>query len=257
MNFNKLDIFKIISVFAYAILVIILAFYDTSQELQDWLIGLTHLFGISVVYILWKTEWLAITILIGIICSVISHMAFMFDWDISRTEPWDISFANLTLLLIVVIVVFDEIPLWTIPVIIVTSVSNAVYYDVDAVYLVTSGAVNVGFVAYIIYRLFTPSGRRENGFMVISILLGIAGVVCFMLDGNYGDKNYGLWHSLWHACSYTSIYFAARSVRNLDKNPNGQIIIEKEKYEEDKKLQRRPRIFAEKFTDTKIALKFL
>lgn len=240
MEFNKLDIVKLVSVLLYAVAIAILAFQDTDKELQDWLIGLTHVFGLSVVWILQKTQWLAITILVGIACSVISHMAFMFDWDISRTEPWDISFANLTLLLIVIIVVFDKIPLWTLPIMLVTSVSNAVYYDIDAVYLVTSGAVNVGFVVYIIYRLCEPSDKRENGFMVISILLGISGAACFMFDGNYGDKNYGLWHSLWHVCSYSSIYFAARSINN-----------------DDKQLEREPRKFAPKFTDTTIALKFL
>ena len=216
MIFHPVDIIKLVLLAAYVI--IILAIEDISPAVQDALIIGTHVFALTSVYVLFETLWLALTILIGVVFSILAHLAYMEDWDIARFEPFDIAFANLTLMLIIIIVVFKEIPLWTLPLVITVTVANTVFYDISAVYIVSSGFVNLGFAIYVFYRLCKPSPLRENTFMVIALLLGITGSVFFITDGNYGDKDYGKFHSIWHVCSYSAIYFAARSIVSEETN---------------------------------------
>lgn len=238
--FKTLDTIKLIFSLLYIAIVAFLVAEDVeiSVDIQDWLVILTHLIAIPLVIVVWQTQWVSITLIVGIVFSIVSHVAVMYDFYVDRIKPLDIAFANLTLMLIASIVIFEKIPEWTLPVLFIITVVNTSFWDVMWVYSVFSGAVNIIVALYITYRLVYPSEKRNTTFMVIGLLLGVTGTVFFLRDGSYGDKNYGILHSVWHVCSYTSLYFAVRSLRP-SVNPNAL---------------RRPRIeFARKIEFGKIA----
>ena len=214
-TFKTLDIFKLVFAIVYIIFISFLMYteVEVNKALQDWLIILTHAAGAPLIIVLWETQWLAITLLIGILFSVASHTSIIFDWNVDKIEPMDIAFANLTLILIAIIVIFDKIPEWTIPVLFTLTVLNTIFWDVVWVYSITSGIVNLCVAIYVCYRLCKPSPHRNVTFMVIGLLMGICGTVFFLRDGHHHDKNYAILHSVWHICSYGSLYFAVRSIR--------------------------------------------
>ncbi len=214
-SFKPLDIFKLVFAIVYtmAISFIVYAEVEVDKPLQDWLIVLTHAAGVPLIVALWKTQWLAITLTIGIVVSVASHVAIIFDWNVNKIEPMDIAFANLSLMLIAVVVIFDNIPVWTLPVLFTLTVLNTIFWDVIWVYSTFAGLVNLCVAAYVCYRLCVPSDKRNVTFMIIGLLLGIVGTVFFLRDGHHHDKNYAMLHSVWHICSYGSLYFAVRSIR--------------------------------------------
>lgn len=241
-TFKPLDIFKLVFAIVYIILVSFLMYaeVEVNKALQDWLIILTHAAGAPLIIVLWETQWLAITLLIGILFSIASHTSIIFDWNVDKIEPMDIAFANLTLVLIAIVVIFDKIPEWTIPVLFTLTVLNTIFWDVVWVYSITSGIVNICVAVYVCYRLCVPTPRRNVTFMVIGLLMGICGTVFFLRDGHHSDKDYAILHSVWHICSYGSLYFAVRSIRP---------------YTDVEKL-RRPRIeFAKKLEFGKFAYK--
>lgn len=213
--FKPLDIFKISFSALYIIIVTLLLSFqvDIEESIQDWLVMLTHAMGIPLIIVLWETQWVAITLVIGILLSIMAHMSVVFDWYVHRIEPLDIAFANLTLMLVAFIVIFDKIPEWTLPFLFTVTVLNTVFWDIMWVYSVLSGIINLSVSIFIAYRLCYPSKERNSTFMTIGLLLGITGTVFFLLDGKHGDKNYGLMHSVWHVCSYTSLYFGMRSLK--------------------------------------------
>jgi hypothetical protein len=214
-TFKTLDIFKLVFAIVYIMLISIIMYaeVEVNEVLQDWLIILTHAAGAPLIIALWKTQWLAITLLIGIVFSVASHASIIFDWNVDKIEPMDIAFANLTLVLIAIVVIFDKIPEWTIPVLFTLTVLNTIFWDVVWVYSITSGIINLCVAVYVCYRLCVPTPRRNVTFMVIGLLMGICGTVFFLRDGHHSDKNYAILHSVWHICSYGSLYFAVRSIR--------------------------------------------
>jgi hypothetical protein len=241
-TFKPLDIFKLVFAIVYIIFVSFLMYaeVEVNKALQDWLIILTHAAGAPLIIVLWETQWLAITLLIGILFSIASHTSIIFDWNVDKIEPMDIAFANLTLVLIAIVVIFDKIPEWTIPVLFTLTVLNTIFWDVVWVYSITSGIVNLCVAVYVCYRLCVPTPRRNVTFMVIGLLMGICGTVFFLRDGHHSDKDYAILHSVWHICSYGSLYFAVRSIRP---------------YTDVEKL-RRPRIeFAKKLEFGKFAYK--
>jgi hypothetical protein len=186
-TFKTLDIFKLIFAIVYIMLISIIMYaeVEVNKVLQDWLIILTHAAGAPLIIALWKTQWLAITLLIGIVFSVASHAS----------------------------IIFDKIPEWTIPVLFTLTVLNTIFWDVVWVYSITSGIINLCVAVYVCYRLCVPTPRRNVTFMVIGLLMGICGTVFFLRDGHHSDKNYAILHSVWHICSYGSLYFAVRSIR--------------------------------------------
>lgn len=213
--FKALDVFKLIFALLYIALVAFLVAGDVEigVDIQDWLVVLTHLSAVPLIIVLWQTQWVSITLIVGIFFSVLSHVAVIFDFYVDRIEPLDIAFANLTLMLVATIVIFERIPEWTLPVLFIITVVNTSFWDVMWVYSLFSGAINLVVALYITYRLVYPSEKRNTTFMVIGLLLGVTGTVFFLRDGRHGDKNYGILHSVWHVCSYTSLYFAVRSLR--------------------------------------------
>jgi hypothetical protein len=100
--FKTLDIFKLTVAVSYSVCVALLLSYDVEIDpsIQNWAIVLTHLTAIPLVVLIWNTQWIAWTILTGVLLSVFFHISLVFEWYIERTEPMDICFANLTLMLI-------------------------------------------------------------------------------------------------------------------------------------------------------------
>ncbi len=213
--FKTLDTVKLVFSILYIAIVAGLVALDVEieKDIQDWLVILTHLVGVPLIIVVWKTQWVSITLVVGILFSIVSHAAVVYDFYVDRIKPLDIAFANLTLMLIASIVIFEKIPEWTLPVLFIITVVNTSFWDVFWVYSIFSGAINILVALYITYRLVYPTERRNTTFMVIGLLLGVTGTVFFLQDGNYGDKNYGILHSVWHVCSYTSLYFGVRSLR--------------------------------------------
>lgn len=214
-TFKSLDTFKLVFAIVYTMVISFITYQEVevSKALQDWLIVLTHAAGAPLIIALWKTQWLAITLMVGIGFSVASHVAIIYDWNVDKIEPMDIAFANLTLMLVAVVLIFDTIPEWTIPVLFTLTVLNTIFWDVMWVYAISSGLVNSCVAAYVCYRLCVPSEKRNVTFMVVGLLLGIVGTVFFLRDGHHTDKDYAILHSVWHICSYGSLYFAVRSIR--------------------------------------------
>ena len=235
--FNSLDIFKLVFALTYIITVgiILVAGVEVDDSIQNWMNMLTHLPGIALIVVTWSTPWVSITLGIGLLFSVLSHGCVIADFHVHRITPLDISFANLSLLLIAFIIVFQEIPTWALPVLFTTSIVDSVFWDVEIVYVIIGGLTNALVLIFVITKLIWPTKHRNTSYLLISLLIGVVGSIFFLNDGNYGDKNYAIMHSVWHVCSYTALYFAIRSINT------GEI--------------RRPRIeFSKEFILGKVAL---
>ena len=235
--FNSLDIFKLVFALTYIITVgiILAAGVEVDDSIQNWMNMLTHLPGIALIVVTWSTPWVSITLGIGLLFSVLSHGCVIADFEVHRITPLDISFANLSLLLIAFIIVFQEIPTWALPVLFTTSIVDGVFWDVEIVYVIIGGLTNALVLIFVITKLIWPTKYRNTSYLLISLLIGVVGSIFFLNDGNYGDKNYAIMHSVWHVCSYTALYFAIRSINT------GEI--------------RRPRIeFSKEFNLGKVAL---
>lgn len=236
-QFNSLDIFKLVFAITYIITVgaILVAGVEVDESIQNWMNMLTHIPGIALIVVTWSTPWVSITLGIGLFFSVLSHGCVIADFHVHRITPLDISFANLSLLLIAFIIVFQEIPTWALPVLFTTSIVDSVFWDVEIVYVIIGGLTNALVLIFVITKLIWPTKHRNTSYLLISLLIGVVGSIFFLNDGNYGDKNYAIMHSVWHVCSYTALYFAIRSINT------GEI--------------RRPRIeFSKKFNLGKIAM---
>ena len=216
--FKGLDIFKLTVAVSYAILVSIILATDieVDQSIQDWAIVLTHLTAIPLVVLIWNTQWIAWTILIGVMFSILFHITLVFEWHIERTEPMDICFANLTLLLVTTVVVFQKVPEWTLPIFFTVNAINTTFWDTMWVYTTLSAFVNLLLIVFIIYRLCYPSKERNTTFLVVALTVGTIGSVFFISDGGHHGEHYGISHSVWHVCSYTALYFALRSLKTED-----------------------------------------
>ena len=168
--FKALDVFKLIFALLYIATVAFLVAgdVDVSVDIQDWLVVLTHLSAIPLIIVLWQTQWVSITLIVGIFFSTLSHIAVIFDFYVDRIEPLDIAFANLTLMLVATIVIFERIPEWTLPVLFIITVVNTSFWDVMWVYSLFSGAINLVVALYITYRLVYPSEKRNTTFMSVS-----------------------------------------------------------------------------------------
>ena len=235
--FNSLDIFKLVFALTYIITVgiILAARVEVDDSIQNWMNMLTHLPGIALIVVTWSTPWVSITLGIGLLFSVLSHGCVIADFEVHRITPLDISFANLSLLLIPCIIVFQEIPTWALPVLFTTSIVDGVFWDVEIGYVIIGGLTNALVLIFVITKLIWPTKHRNTSYLLISLLIGVVGSIFFLNDGNYGDKNYAIMHSVWHVCSYTALYFAIRSINT------GEI--------------RRPRIeFSKEFNLGKVAL---
>lgn len=213
--FRFLDIFKLSVAVFYSILIAVMVAYDVQfdKTIQDLAIVITHLVAIPLVIVIWKTQWVAWTILIGVFFSVLFHVTLVFEWHVERTEPLDICFANLTLMLIASIVIFEKIPEWILPIIFAINAINTTFWDTLWVYTTLSACVNLIITIYIVYRLCYPSKQRNTTFLVIALTIGTIGSVFFLTDGGHHGVDYGIKHSVWHVCSYTALYFALRSMK--------------------------------------------
>lgn len=215
-----LDIIKLSYIAVFTISMLIIYFVDVQLSLfvKNFLILVTHTSAIPVVYIIWDTQWVAWTVLIGVILSITSHTSIIFDWNKERLYPLDIAFANLTLMLVSVLIIFEKVPLWTIPVLITLTVILAVFYDQLWLYLVTSGIFTMANVIYIVYRIIEPSEKRDKWFLGISLATAVVAMTAFMIHGEHDDKYYQIFHSIWHVCSYGSLYFSLRSINGEGKD---------------------------------------
>lgn len=212
--FKVLDIIKLTVAVAYSIIVAVILAYDVEvdRSIQDYAIVLTHLTAIPLVIIIWETQWIAWTILIGVIFSILFHVTLVFEWYVERTEPLDICFANMTLMLITIVIVFEKVPEWTLPILFTVNAINTTFWDTLWVYTSLSAFNNLLVTGYIIYRLCYKSEKRNTTFLVIALTVGTIGSIFFLSDGGHDAVDYGIVHSVWHVCSYTSLYFALRSV---------------------------------------------
>ena len=163
------------------------------------------------VYIIWDTQWVAWTVLIGVVMSIVSHTSIIFDWNKERLYPLDIAFANLTLMLVSVLIIFETVPLWTIPVLITLTVILAVFYDQFWLYVVTSGIFTAANVIYIIYRIIEPSEKRDKWFLGISLATAVVAMISFMVHGEHDDKYYQIFHSIWPV-SYTHLTLPTKRI---------------------------------------------
>lgn len=217
--FKVLDIFKLTVAVLYSIIVAVILAYDVEvdRSIQDYAIVLTHLTAIPLVILIWETQWIAWTILIGVIFSILFHVTLVFDWYVDRTEPLDICFANMTLMLITIVIVFEKVPEWTLPILFTVNAINTTFWDTLWVYTSLSAFNNLLLTGYIIYRLCYQTEKRNTTFLVIALTIGTIGSIFFLSDGGHDAVDYGIVHSVWHVCSYTSLYFALRSVSSKSK----------------------------------------
>ena len=213
MKFLPLDKFKLVFLILYIVTVgiVVLAEIDIDKDIQDLLIVLTHLPAVALVIVLWDTLWVAVTVGIGVVMSILFHVAVIYDWNVENMEPLDIGFSNLTLYLVGFMVVFQRIPESALPFLFTITVLNVDFWDVQPFYMGVSTLFNTIVLAYVLYRLCNPSPNRTNGFLVLALIIGIVGTGFFLADGNHQSKNYAILHSVWHVCSYSGLYFILRS----------------------------------------------
>ena len=214
MKFLPLDKFKLVFLILYIVTVgiVILAEIDIDKDIQDLLIVLTHLPAVALVIVLWDTLWVAVTVGIGVVMSILFHVAVIYDWNVERFEPLDIGFSNLTLYLVGLMVVFQRIPENALPFLFTITVFNVDFWNVEPFYIGVSTLFNTTVLVYVLYRLCNPTPKRTNGWMVLSLIIGIIGTGFFLADGNHKSKNYGILHSVWHCAAYSGMYFLLRSI---------------------------------------------
>lgn len=219
--FLPLDKFKLVFTILYIIVIgiIIATGTEVDKNVQDILVIVTHLPAIAILIVIRDTLWVCITIGIGLLFSILMHIAIVFDWHVDRLEPLDIAFANLTLWLIGLLVVFKRIPEWALPLLFTGTILNAVFWDEPLVYMGMSVIFNALVTFYILYRLCNPSPLRNNVFMIIALIIGIIGSIFFILDGHHHDKDYAIIHSVWHISSYSALYFLLRSTNTTLRIP--------------------------------------
>lgn len=212
-SFNPLDIFKLVFTVTYVltISIILISEVKVDDSIQDWMNMLTHLPAIALLIVTWSTPWVSITLGIGLLFSVMAHASVIAQYYVERILPLDISFANLSLLLIALIIVFENIPTWALPLAFTLCTIDTVFWDVEIVYVVIGSIINSLILIFVITKIIWPSENRNTYHLIISVLIGIIGSVFFMTNGIHGDNNYAIKHSVWHVCSYTALYFAIRS----------------------------------------------
>lgn len=217
--FKPLDIAKLVFAISYTLIVLALVYVfnvEISRTVQNHMVLWTHFAAIPLVIILQETMWLASTLAIGVFFSVVMHASVAFNMDVTYTEPLDIAFANLTLILVTLVIIFKRIPRWSFPFIITAVILYATFWDFKIgdldVYSIVSGIISLLNLIYVVVQFFKPNSDRDKYFLLTSIGLGIVGCICFMTESHHSDPNYGAIHSIWHVCSYGGMYFAVRSI---------------------------------------------
>ena len=124
----KYDIALGISVLLYAI-VIISGYQLISKEAQDWLVLTTHIFAIPMILMLWNNLWIFFTVIIGVGCSIAYHTSIAFNIGQEYTGPMDIAFSTLTLILITILVVFEKFPEWSLPILLFSVLTLAIFWQ--------------------------------------------------------------------------------------------------------------------------------
>lgn len=213
----KYDIALGISILLYAI-VIISSYQLLSKEAQDWLVLTTHIFAIPMILMLWNNLWIFLTVIIGVGCSIAYHTSIAFDIGQEYTGPMDIAFSTLTLILITILVVFEKFPEWSLPILLFSVLTLAIFWQNQMVPNVIGGTVILGqfiFVGKRSYDYYNGNldSKRSLLYLYISFGLGIGAVFPFLIHGKHNDPYYASIHSLWHVGAYSAMYFALRSIQ--------------------------------------------
>jgi hypothetical protein len=223
--FKSLDVIKLSFATIYSSIILSLLYLfdvEISHAVQNHLVLWTHFASLPLVIVLQDTMWLASTLAIGIFFSVVMHTSVAYNMDVTYTEPLDIAFANLTLILVTFVVIFERIPRWSFPFMITTVILYATFWDYKIgdlnIYSIVSGAITIINLIYVVVQFIKPDSNRDKYFLLAAIGLGLMGCICFMIESHHSDKNYGAMHSIWHVCSYGSMYFAVRSIAGDNNN---------------------------------------
>ncbi len=216
----KFDIALLVSVFIYVI-TIVSNFESYSKAVQDWLVLLTHAFAIPMIVLLWKNTWIFITVVIGVGCSIAYHTSIAFDVGQNYTGPMDIAFSTLTLILITILVVFEKFPEWSLPFLLFSVLTLAIFWKNNIVHDIIGGTVILGQFIFVLKRTYdywnnVADSRRSLRYLYISFGLGIGSVFAFLNHGSHSDPSYASIHSLWHVGAYSAMYFALRSIQTAD-----------------------------------------
>jgi hypothetical protein len=214
------DVYILCSVVLYSGIVL-LTYDNYSQAVQNWLVLVTHVFAIPMIYILRNTAWIFSTVIIGLGCSVAYHTSIVFDVGQEYTGPLDISFSTLTLILVTVLVLFEEFPEWMLPVLLFAVLLLGVFWNDQMVADIIGGVTILCQLIFVIKRTLDyffrkADSKRDILFLYISLTLGGGGVVAFLTDGKHSDEHYAIIHSIWHTCAYVAMYFGLRSIRRSD-----------------------------------------
>ena len=217
--FKPLDVAKLTFALSYSLIVLLLVYVfdvEISHAVQNHMVLWTHFASIPLVIILQDTMWLASTLAIGIFFSVVMHTSVAYNMDVTYTEPLDIAFANLTLILVTFVIVFKRIPRWSFPFMITTVILYATFWNFKIgdlnIYSIVSGIISLLNLIYVVVQFFKPKSDRDKYFLLTSIVLGVGGCICFMTESHHDDTNYGAIHSIWHVCSYGAMYFGVKSI---------------------------------------------
>lgn len=209
---NRLDIFLLIFTALY-VLITLSTLGVMSKNIQDILIIVTHALAAPMIIILQKTPWIFWTVVIGVIFSVLYHLCIIIDYGQEYTGPLDIAFANLTLLLVSTVIIFEKFPEWILSVIIFMVVLLSDLWQYDVVAQVFGGTIVIAQVAFVIKKAIDNDEKRNILFLGISLLIGFGGIAAFQIYPDHQDKYYAAIHSIWHVCSYVAMYFGLRSIK--------------------------------------------
>lgn len=203
--------------------IVLLTYENYSLEVQNWLVLLTHAFAIPMVYILRNTVWVFTTVAIGVMCSVAYHTSIVFHVGEEYTGPLDISFSTLTLILVTVLILFEEFPEWLLPVLLFVVLLLGVFWNDQIVANIIGGVTILSqfifvFKRTIDYVFIKNDSKRDILFLYISFTLGAGAVIAFLTDGKHDSKYYAIIHSIWHTCAYVAMYFGLRSIQRRDRS---------------------------------------
>lgn len=208
---NRLDIFLLLFTALY-VLITATTVGVMSKNTQDILIMVTHALAFPMIILLQKTQWILWVVIIGVVCSLLYHLCIIIDYGQEYTGPLDIAFANLTLLLVSTVIIFEKFPEWILSVIIFMVVLLSDFWQYDLVAQMFGGTIVIAQVAFVIKKVIDNDKKRNILFLGISLLIGFGGIAAFQIYPDHQDKYYAAVHSIWHVCSYVAMYFGLRSI---------------------------------------------
>ena len=217
--------------------------YDTEEihQVSEYTIIFTHVFVLPTIYVVLNTRWLYILIIVTVFFSLLYHMAKI--GDVEEIEYFKLADEASQAVLIwttVFIYVFEDMPLWGIPFLMVVAIVVGAFGTVEVVNTnmdnLIGGTAIVLLTLYIIHKALVSNCSVEDDYFVykrkykhviIGFLAFCVAFIFYTLDTLYDGSVYNFLHSCWHVCAYVALYFTFSSRKDKLKEQIDEIRIKR------------------------------